>query len=263
MPFPRGRGYFCCSDMVALLDRLQLVFDWYQGMADPLTGRFVYLYHPERDSQVVDGSPIRDIGAVWDVEVLGAFLGRAELRPATERALDWLLALIMERAGSAVVAPTDEEATIAHNAFMLLALARSTRGDRVQRIVPLAEAILLQQRRDGSYRVSFSSETDLGEDFHPADEAMLALLEAYRLTGDDRFLASVERGFRLHRLDYYDTGSVEPDSLVFFANWQSQAGRLLFDLTAEADTRCIENGIVRPEQPPGAETGAQPWPGTT
>jgi hypothetical protein len=60
---------------------------------------------------------------------------------------------------------------------------------------------------------------------------MLALLEAYRLTRNARYLDSVERGFVHYKRAYYDRGRVRPDLLVFFANWQSQAGRLLFEAT--------------------------------
>ena len=62
---------------------------------------------------------------------------------------------------------------------------------------------------------------------------MLALLEAHRLTGDARDLESVERGFTYYKRNYYDGGFVDPDAMVFFANWQSQAGRPLVEATAK------------------------------
>jgi hypothetical protein len=48
-------------------------------MVDERTGRLLYLYDPENDMTIGDGESIRDIAAVWDVEVLGAFLGRDDL----------------------------------------------------------------------------------------------------------------------------------------------------------------------------------------
>jgi hypothetical protein len=62
-----------------LADRLRLMFEWYKGMVDERTGRLLYLYDPENDMTIGDGESIRDIAAVWDVEVLGAFLGRDDL----------------------------------------------------------------------------------------------------------------------------------------------------------------------------------------
>ena len=61
----------------------------------------------------------------------------------------------------------------------------------------------------------------------------MSLLEAHRLTRDARYLDSVERSFVHYKREYDERGRVQPDLLVFFANWQSQAGRLLFEVTTK------------------------------
>jgi hypothetical protein len=209
-----------------LVDRLQLMFDWYNGMVNESTGRFLHLYDPESDVTVADGEPIRDIATIWDVEVLGAFLRRDDLRPVIRRSLDHFGRLIIECNEYAMVAPSKEPSSIAHSAFLALALCRSELADKIERLTPLIDGILHQQRKDGSYKVIFGAAPDSGQELYPA-EAMLALLEAYRLTRDAGYIGSVERGFA----HYYDRGQVQPPFLVFFANWQSQAGRLLFEAT--------------------------------
>jgi len=209
-------------------DRLRLMFDWYKGMVDESTGRLLYLYDPENDVTIGDGELIRDIAAIWDVEVLSAFLGRDDLRPLIRRSLDYFRRLIVERDEYAIVAPRGKQSSIAHSAFLALALSRSEFPDKIQRLAPLIDGILRQQRKDGSYKIFFDAEPDSGEELYPA-EAMLSLLEAYRLTRDARYLDSVERSFAHYKRAYYDRGRVQPDFLVFFANWQSQAGRLLFE----------------------------------
>jgi hypothetical protein len=73
---------------------------------------------------------------------------------------------------------------------------------------------------------------------------MLALLEAYRLTRDARCLDSVERSFAHYKRAYYDRGRVQPDFLVFFANWQSQAGRLLFEATRKPKVKDLVGAFV-------------------
>ena len=223
-----------------LRNRLRLMFEWYRGMVDEGTGRFLYLYNPENDVTVADGEAIRDIATIWDVDVLSAFLGRDDLRPVIRRSLDHFGRLIVERDDYAFVAPRGEQPSIAHSAFLALALARSELPDRIQRLTPLIEGILHQQRKDGSYKIFFDAEPDSGEELYPA-EAMLSLLYAYRLTRDARYLDSVERGFTHYKRAYYDQGRVQPDVLVFFANWQSQAGRLLF----EAPTKPKVKDVVR------------------
>jgi hypothetical protein len=219
-----------------LVDRLELMFEWYKGMVDEGTGRLLYLYDPEHDAATGDGEPIRDIAAVWDVEVLSAFLRRDDLRDVIGRSLDHFEQRVVARDGYALVAPGGEPPSIAHSAFLVLALAGSHVPDRVRRLTPLVDGILRQQREEGSYRIFFDALPDRGEELYPA-EAMLALLEAYRLTGDARLVASVERGFTYYERDYDDRGLVDPDALVFFANWQGQAGRLLFEATSRREVK--------------------------
>ena len=224
-------------------DRLRLMFDWYKGMVDESTGRLLYLYDPEHDVTIGSGEAIRDVAAIWDVEVLSAYLGRGDLRPLIRRSLDHFGRLIVERDEYAIMATRGEPCSIAHSAFLALALARSELPDKVQRFAPLIDGILRQQRKDGSYKIFFDSEPDNGEELYPA-EAMLALLEAYRLTGDARHLDSVERGFAHYKRDYYERGLVQPDLLVFFANWQSQAGRPLFEVTARPEVKDLVRAFL-------------------
>lgn len=226
-----------------LRDRLRLMFDWYKGMIDERTGRLLYLYDPENEVAISDGEPIRDIAAVWDVEVLSAFLGRDDLRPLIRRSLDHFDQFVMSRDGYAIMGPGREPSSIAHSAFMALALTRSDFPDKVQRLAPLIEGILHQQRNDGSYKIFFDTEPDSGEELYPA-EAMLSLLEAHRVTGDPRCVESVERGFAHYRRAYYDRGRVRPELLVFFANWQSQAGRLLFAATTEPTVKDLVRSFL-------------------
>ena len=224
-------------------DRLRLMFDWYKGMADESTGRLLYLYHPENGVTIGDGELIRDIAAVWDVEVLSAFLGRDDLRPVIRRSLDHFSRFIAQRDEYAIVAPRGKQSSIAHSAFLALALSRSEFPGKIQRLAPLIDGILHQQRKDGSYKIFFDAEPDRGEELYPA-EAMLSLLEAYRLTREARYLDSVERSFAHYKRAYYDLGRVQPDFLVFFANWQSQAGRLLFEATAKPEVKDLVRAFL-------------------
>lgn len=113
-------------------DRLRLMFDWYKGMVDESTGRLLYLYDPEKDVMIGDGELIRDIAAIWDVEVLSAFLGRDDLRPLIRRSLCYFRRLIVERDGYTIVASRGKQSSIAHSAFLALALSRSEFPDKIQ-----------------------------------------------------------------------------------------------------------------------------------
>jgi len=207
-----------------LTERLALVFEWYRGMVSPETGRLAYAYRPEEDATIVDGNPIRDIAAIWDLALLSKFLARSELRPVIERSLDHYTSLLVRHGPAWILDPQrlGEPSSIAHSAFLALARLAS---DHSERVVDLVDAIVGQQRNDGSYRIYFGDEPDDGVELYPG-EAMLAIMETYALTRDPRHLASVERGFAFHR-DRMPADEVDPRMIVFYANWQAQYGSLL------------------------------------
>jgi len=218
-----------------LTQRLELVHRWYEGMVNPSTGMLEYLYMPETAAPVLEKSPIRDIASVWDAEMLGDFLNRGELRPLAERSLRHYGDYLVERDGYLILEPRrlEEPSSIAHSAFMILALLRAPPPRRAHQIAALAAGILRQQRPDGSYKVYFEDLPDYGEELY-SGEAMLALMETYRQFREERCLHSAERGFSFYEAQYFGRGRVSEDALVFFANWQSQACRPLFESSRSA-----------------------------
>jgi hypothetical protein len=218
-----------------LAQRLELVYRWYEGMVNAKTGMFEYLYVPDTDAFMRRKSPIRDLGSVWDAEVLGDILGRDTLRPLIDKSLRHYARYVVERDGRAILDShrLEEPSSIAHSAFMILALLHDPARRDVEKIAALAEGILRQQRGDGSYKVYFEALADEGEELY-AGEAMLALGEWYGRSADGRCLRSVEKAFAFYDGEYFGRGRVTDDVLVFFANWQSQACRLLFEQTANA-----------------------------
>jgi hypothetical protein len=236
-PCPAGR--ICAREIVTraagmLGDRLRLMFDWFKGMVDEGTGRLLYLYDPENDVTIGDGEPIRDIAAIWDVKCSVPILTRRP-RPLIS-ARSATSAAHRQRDGCAVGtrgSPRDRPAP-----FWL----SPSSGPTGAALTFIIDGILRQQK-GRLVQIFFDSVPDSGEELYPA-EAMLALLEAHRLTGDARHLESVERGFAHYKRDYYDRGRVESDFLVFFANWESQAGRLLFEATARPEVKDLVRAFL-------------------
>jgi hypothetical protein len=220
-----------------LIERLGLAFEWYRGMVSPETGRLAYLYRPVQGTIVADGQPVRDIGTIWDVAILSRFLTRSELKPVIERSLDHYTSLLVPH-GRAMFLDSrrlGEPSSIAHSAFLALALLASGSPDRGEIIDDLACGIVDQQREDGSYGIYFGGEPDDGLELYPG-EAMLAIMEVYAVTHDPRYLASVERGFAFHR-DRMPASEITPLMLVFHANWQAQYGSLLHEHSRGGPTR--------------------------
>lgn len=218
-----------------LRHRLQLVYQWYTGMVNSETGMFEYLYLPQKDTFIREKFPIRDIASVWDAEMLSDFLNRHELQSVVEKSLCYYSDYLVECEGYLILDPVrlEEFSSIAHSAFMILALLHAPSPPKSQQIAALAQGILQQQRLDGSYKVYFHDLPDEDEGLY-AGEAMLALLQAYQQTADSRFLQSVERGYSYYDRECFQRARVTEDILVFFTNWQSQACRLLFEYTESA-----------------------------
>jgi hypothetical protein len=218
-----------------LNDRLEIVVDWYKGMVDGETKRLVYEYRPEDEVAIADGSPIRDIAAIWDMAILSGFLGRSELRPVIGRSLEHYGSFLIPHGASLILDSRciGEPSGIAHSAFLALAFLDSgiagrkaeAEAETQATAKALVDGILRQQREDGSYRIYFGGERDEGLDFYPA-EAMLAIMAAYEATHDRRYLESVERGFDFHEVNR-PPRSIGPERLVFYANWQAQYTALL------------------------------------
>jgi hypothetical protein len=219
-------------------ERLALIFDWYRGMVAGQTGRLVYQYRPVLETAVADGSPIRDIASVWDVELLSHFLHRRDLLPLAHRTLEHYCRFLVRRNGRLMLddARLGEPSGIAHSAFLLLGLLSSELAGREERVLGLAEGVLHQQRQDGSFKIYFGDTPDEGLEFYPG-EALLALLETYPLTRDTRYLEAAERGFTWHARRDVRGHRVTPDLLVFYANWQSQYCALLYRHTRKPALR--------------------------
>ena len=213
-----------------LRQRLELVYRWYRGMVNAETGMLEYMYLPETDTFVREQSPIRDIASVWDAELVGAFLKRDDLRVTIDRSVAHYVGYLAKRDDDLILDPhlLREASSIAHSAFMILALLHAPPPRRTSEILALADGITRQQRADGSYKVYFHDLPDSGEELY-AGEAMLALLETFRELHDPKCLESAERAFAYYDAEYFRRGLVADDVLVFFANWQSQACRLLFE----------------------------------
>lgn len=229
-----------------LTQRLALIVHWYQGMIDPERGMLHYLYLPEQNRFHRENSPIREIASIWNVEMLRAFLQRNDLDSLVANSLQHYERYLVPQDDYLILDPAGllEPSGIAHSAFMILALLHAPQGDHLNLVEGLADGILHQQRPDGSLKVYFADLPDFGKELY-AGEAMLALMETYRQTSNRRFLNSVKQAFRYYDAQYFQRGRVGPDLLVFFANWQSQACRLLHEHLDNGDRQGVANYLFR------------------
>jgi len=213
-----------------LYQRLELIHRWYSGMVHPVTGMLEYKYLPQTNTYIRCKCSIDQIAGIWNMEVLDRFLKRQELSPIIEKSLAHYETYLSERDGYLIFdsSRSGEPSSIAHSAFMMLALLNSPPPRRLQLIAALADGILQQQRPDGSYKIYFDNPSNESEGLY-AGEAMLALIHAYSEYPDIRYLPSVERAIVYYDDQFFRRGAVAGDALIFFANWQSQTCRGLFE----------------------------------
>eukprot|EP00667_Euglena_gracilis_P008971 EG_transcript_9106 len=220
-----------------LLERLKLLHAWYKGMVSSAHGRLEYSYSP-----IGDPEPpicvIRDMGAVWELALLGHFLDNPELNDVIEHSLDFFCrGVIPNRELDTVIMDPEfigEPSTIAHSAMLLLSLLWDNirRNNKITRQV--AGGILHQQRPDGSYKVHFGDEED-GPMWMYGCEALCALAEAYRWLRDATYAQSADRAMRFYDSQVFVPGFVDGQLLPFFTSWQCHACRLMFDAADDSN----------------------------
>lgn len=214
-----------------------MLYDWYTGMVSSSHGRLEYSYSPIGDPEP-PVCVIRDMGAVWELELLSHFLDKPDLNDVVEHSLDFFTKGIirLHEADAYIMDPRfiGEPSTVAHSAMLLLGVL----WDNVRRYtsipVQVANGILYQQRPDGSFKVHFGEEED-GPMWMYGCEALCALAEAYRWLRDARYARSVDQALRFYDGKVFLPGFVDAELLPFFVSWQCHACRLMFDAAADAD----------------------------
>ncbi|KAL4458288.1 hypothetical protein ABPG75_013153 [Micractinium tetrahymenae] len=237
----------------ALQRSLRAAAAWFRGMVDPSTQRLHYSYSVSHGRHEDRRCPIRDIGTAADLAVLSAATGSREF--------DTVIASTLQHYESILVRQKEqletwahlsggqdglgEPSSVAHSAMLLLALAawegHPSEAARRRTMGQLAAGIMHQQRPDGSLRIFFEPGGpglyggDAGWQLY-GGEAAFAIATTYGRLRDDGLLRAAAAALRAFQARYR-RGEVDPDELVFFANWQCAAGGTLHCLSGDAGER--------------------------
>ncbi len=186
-------------------------------------GRFDYLYNGSSGKSMGGYNGLRHAGTSYSLALIFKYTGEERFFNGTMASINYLLFkyLHFEGMGISRFAYIESEGRIKLGgaALALLALVEARRicpgVDLMDEIYGLADFILRMQYENGSFQCYFR-EKDNHNDYYPG-EALLALAKVHDLTGEERYLASLERGLDFY-VDYYGRGRYSA-----FTPWGTEA----------------------------------------
>ncbi|MFA5146606.1 MAG: AMMECR1 domain-containing protein [Candidatus Omnitrophota bacterium] len=209
----------------AILERISLGYGWFLNNVDPGSGMTQYAYSPARDLYSEKNNHPRQMAALWAITELRRFLRDGSSDELIEREIDYYLGRLRDEGGYSFFV-IDGRASIAYNAFMILALLNTDRPDKGGVLKRLGDGILAMQDPDGSYDTDFIKKGNDGIDYAPG-EAMLGLMHLYAATGDEAYLGSVKKAFPYYR-DHW-----RANKNAAFIPWHTQTYYLLYRHTKD------------------------------
>ena len=206
-------------------------YEWFKNNVDQKTNMLNYLYYPERDIYSKEESHGRRLAAVWAMGELSRFLQKQDLQETIYNTLDYYINFLVEKNGIKYI-KINSDSRMVYDAFLMLALLEQKEYPNRDKIMKdMAEAILKQQRENGSFNTDFEkemAEDDLGNDYYPG-EAMLSLMRLYNETGEEKYKQSVEKAFLYYR-EYW-----RAKKNTAFIPWHTQTYKLLFEETGNKE----------------------------
>ncbi len=181
----------------SIMDSVTLAGDYLLNHLDE-QGRFDYLYNTSSGKSVGGYNGLRHAATSYSLALIFKYTAEERFFNGTMASINYLLFkyLRFEGMGPSRFAYIESEGRIKLGgaALALLALVETQRIcpgiDLMDEIYGLADLILRMQYDNGSYRCYFREE-DRHNDFYPG-EALLALTKVHVLTGEGRYLASLE-----------------------------------------------------------------------
>lgn len=208
-----------------MLDSLLLAKKWIQNNINEATGRLEYLYYPSQDQYSSKTNDVRNLAALWAVIELDNFFDYKFFNELIEGTLSYYQSFLKETDSFAYL-EIKGESKIAYSAFLILALLNYSYDENQELIERLADGLLSRQQKDGSFYTRFNSNSVRGIDYYPG-EALLALMQLYEKSGEERYLKATEKAFRYYRSYWWGNKSTA------FVPWHTQAYYLLHQVTGD------------------------------
>ncbi len=224
-PFEFIREYDLPQNLSAnssILESITLAGDYLLNHLDS-QGKFDYLYNASSGRSVGGYNVLRHAGTSYSLALIFKYTGEERFFNGTMASINHLLFkyLHFEGMGPSRFAYISSEGRIKLGgaALALLALVEAEKVcpgvGLMDEIYGLADLIIKMQYENGSFRCYFREE-DNHNDYYPG-EALLALAKVHDLTGEERYLTSLERGLDFY-VDHYSRGRY-----TAFTPWGTEA----------------------------------------
>jgi AMMECR1 domain-containing protein len=207
-----------------LLERIKLANDWFLNNINKETKTVQYKYYPSKDKYSDSNNHVRQLGSLWSLTAARDFLDVSSSDELIKNSLDKYLNYKICSTDYCYL-EIDGDSKLAYNAFLILSLTNAPKYPESEKLAKqFAEGILNLQQKDGSYRTYFNSDKNTGTDYYPG-EAMLALMQLYKKTNENKYLDSVNKAFPYYKKYWRDKKNTA------FVPWHSQAYALLYEET--------------------------------
>ncbi len=227
--FYRGNVLIDTDDIQknSIFESIRIGYNWMENNFNETSGLLMYKYYPSSDSYSKDNNYVRGMAAIWMAAKTSNFLQQEDSKKITSKGLNYYLSFAVEKGGAKYI--KIDSAKLSYNAFAVLALIEEENYlNRDNLIKELSQGILNAQRSDGSFSTDFENDSYKSTDYYPG-EAMLALMQAYYETGEEKYALAVEKAFPYYKNYWYKNKNTA------FIPWQSQAYFLLYQKTKNID----------------------------
>ena len=170
---------------------------------------------------------VREMGALWSLTKLAHFFDDVRYSSLARKGVDFFENYFKYNdEGDFYYVEAEGEVKLAYSAFMILTFLEMEHPQKDFYLEKFARGILLHQQSDGSLQTFFFSDRTDNVDYYPG-EALLALMELYGYTGDQRYLDAVKKAFPYY-VDYWRISRSKA-----FIPWHTQAYYLLYQETKD------------------------------
>lgn len=199
-----------------------------------LSGSITYEYSPLHNA--VTQSPlnyVREAGCAYAMAAAASLLGSADIRKATGRLIDGILARmsVLNPDASFIADEVSNVGKLGTSALTLLALKTSAMrtSEYDEPVRTLTNAIYASQKADGSFHCSFggTQTADTQQDYFPG-QALLSLLSGH-ISDRSMMIDSLRRAF-----PFYSSRFISQPSTAF-VGWQIEVWKRAYDLDARPE----------------------------